>query len=91
MSQKSLRDRAHGWLHALPGVPDHTVAARLNHRGGLQGPHPSLPSLPFHNQSPRHNARPRHTPVAWHGREPRVLIGWQRAIAGLLTRAAAGR
>jgi hypothetical protein len=86
MSQKSLADRAHDWLHALPGVPHHGAAARLNHRGGLHGKHPARANHAFHNTNARHSARPRHNPVVWHGREPRVLIDCQRAIAGLLAR-----
>ncbi|HUN37446.1 MAG TPA: hypothetical protein VMU95_36075 [Trebonia sp.] len=68
MTSRSLTDRAHEGLHRVPGLPEHGEAARLNHRGGLR-------NRPLRN-------RPLSGPHTGHGhRPPRVLAGWQEAIA----------
>ena len=73
MTRRSLAQRAHEQLHQLPGVPEHSEGARLNHRGGL-------PNRPLRGRGLK---KPR--AVHRHG-EPRVLVGWQNAIARFLTR-----
>jgi hypothetical protein len=73
MTRQSIAARAHEQLHKLPGMPEHSEASRLNHRGGL-------PNRPFQN-------RPLKSPRTNHGhKEPRVLVGWQNAIARFLSR-----
>jgi hypothetical protein len=73
MAKQALSTRAPEQLHKLPGMPEHSEASRLNHRGGL-------PNRPFQN-------RPRKAPRAGHGhREPKVLAGWQNAIARFFSR-----
>ena len=68
MAERSFAERAHEGLHKLPGMPEHSEGARLNHQEGL-------PNRPL--RSPRIN----------HGRkEPRVLVGWQNAIARFFSR-----
>ena len=75
MSKQTVSERLHDQMHALPGVPEHGEAERLNHRGGR-------PVRPFQN-------RPLKGAQIDHGREhrePRVLVGWQNAIARLFSR-----
>jgi hypothetical protein len=68
MTRWPLTERAHEQLHKLPGMPEHSEGTRLNHRGGL-------PNRPLAN-------RPLQGPRTNHGyKEPRVLAGWQHAIA----------
>jgi hypothetical protein len=68
MTSQGATERAHRQLHTLPGMPEHSEASRLNHRGGL-------PGRPFRN-------RPLNAPRINHGhKEPKVLAGWQNAIA----------
>ena len=68
MAERSFAERAHEGLHKLPGMPEHGAGARLNHREGL-------PNRPLRN-------RPLPRPRINHGRkEPKVLVGWQNAIA----------
>jgi hypothetical protein len=77
MTRPSVIERLHEWMHDLPGVPDHSEAQRLNHRGGLQGGRLALRHRPFRN---RHF---RNTDAV---RQPRVLVAWQNAIADFLAR-----
>lgn len=73
MTRQALTGRAHEQLHKLPGMPEHSEAARLNHRGGR-------PNRPFRN-------RPLKSPRINHPhREPVVLVGWQNAIARFFSR-----
>jgi hypothetical protein len=73
MTERSLTERAHDQMHKLPGIPAHAEAARPGHQGGR-------PNRPFRNRA----LQSRHTS---HGhKEPRVLIGWQHAIARFLSR-----
>jgi hypothetical protein len=73
MTRRSLAERAHEQLHKLPGMPAHSESTRLNHRGGL-------PNRPLQNRPPK-------SPRISHGhKEPRVLVGWQNAIARFLSR-----
>jgi hypothetical protein len=73
MARESFTRHAHEQLHKLPGMPEHSEASRLNHRGGL-------PNRPFQNRSLK-------TPRTNHGhREPKVLVGWQNAIARFFSR-----
>ncbi len=73
MTRQALTGRAHEQLHKLPGMPEHSEASRLNHRGGL-------PNRPFRN-------RPLKSPRTNHGhKEPLVLAGWQNAIARFFSR-----
>jgi hypothetical protein len=73
MAGQGPTGRAHEQLHKLPGMPEHSEASRLNHRGGR-------PNRPFRNHSPE-------TPRTNHGhREPQVLVGWQNAIARFFSR-----
>ena len=68
MTKRPLAERAHERLHKLPGMPEHSGASRLNHRGGLS-------NRPFRN-------RPLKSPRLNHGhQEPTVLVGCQNAIA----------
>jgi hypothetical protein len=68
MTNRSFAERAHEGLHKLPGMPEHSESARLNHH---EGP----PSRPLRNQ-PRPSPRINHR-----HNEPKVLVGWQNAIA----------
>lgn len=78
MARQPLADRAHRWLHQLPGMPDHSQHTRLNHRGGP--PNGPLEDRPLRN-------RPLRNPQLRHGyKEPGLLAGWQTAIAGFLSR-----
>lgn len=73
MAEQAPSGRAHEQLHKLPGMPEHSEASRLNHRGGL-------PNRPFRN-------RPLKPPRINHGhREPKVLAGWQNGIARFFSR-----
>jgi hypothetical protein len=74
MSRQSLVKRLHEGMHRIPGVPAHSEAARVNHRSGL--PHRSLQKRPL-KKNPRIDHRLR---------EPKVLIGWQNAIARFFAR-----
>jgi hypothetical protein len=68
MTRRPLTERAHEQLHKLPGMPEHSESTRLNRRGGL-------PNRPLAN-------RPLKSPRINHGyKEPRMLVGWQNAIA----------
>jgi hypothetical protein len=78
MTRESLAYRTHQWLHQLPGMPDHSQNTRLNHRGGL--PNRALKNRLLRNR-PLRNTQLRHG-----HKEPRVLVSWQKAIAGLLSR-----
>jgi hypothetical protein len=61
-------------MHQIPVVPEHSEAVRANHRGGL-------PQRSLQKRSLRKNPR------IDHGRkEPRVLVGWQNAIARFCAR-----
>jgi hypothetical protein len=73
MTGQSIAERSHEYLHRLPGMPEHGASMRLNHRAGL-------PNRPLRNRSLRN--RPLRSPRINHGyREPKVLVGWQNAIA----------
>ena len=74
MSKPSLLERLHEGMHRIPGVPAHSEAARANHRGGL--PHQSL-----QKRSSRKNPHIDHS-----RKEPKVLVGWQHAIARFFVR-----
>jgi hypothetical protein len=68
MAEHPFAEHAHEALHKLPGMPEHSAGARLNHHGGP-------PNRPLRNRSlrsPRINHR---------HNEPKVLVGWQNAIA----------
>lgn len=74
MAGQGPTGRAGEQLHKLPGMPEHCEASRLNHRGGL-------PNRPLKN-------RPLKSPRINHGhREPKVLAGWQNAVARFFSRA----
>lgn len=73
MTRRARTGRAHEKMHKLPGMPEHSEASRLNHRGGL-------PNRPFRN-------RPLKSPRVNHGHKPpTVLVGWQNAIARFFSR-----
>jgi hypothetical protein len=73
VTRQALTGRAHEQLHKLPGMPGHSRASRLNHRGGR-------PNRPSRN-------RPLNSPRINHGhKEPLVLVGWQNAIARFFSR-----
>ena len=73
MTRQALTGRVHEQLHKLPGMPEHSAASRLNHRG-------SLSNRSFRN-------RPLKSPRINHGRkEPAVLVGWQNGIARFFSR-----
>jgi hypothetical protein len=73
MTRRSLAERAHEQLHKLPGMPEHSEGTRLDRHSGL-------PDRPLRN-------RPLKSPRNSHGhKEPRVLVGWQNAIARFLSR-----
>jgi hypothetical protein len=74
MGKQSLPERLHEGMHRIPGVPAHSEAARVNHRGGL--PHQSL-----QKRLVRKNPRINHS-----HQEPKVLVGWQNAIARFVAR-----
>jgi hypothetical protein len=65
----SIAQRLHESLHALPGMPPHTEAARRNQNPGAHHPGRRLG---------------RRTglvsPEAHHSRPPRILVGWQTWI-----------
>jgi hypothetical protein len=69
----SLPEQTHETMHRIPGVPEHTEAEHLNHRGGL----PNRPYLnePLENK-PLPGIRRHHA-----NREPKVLVSWQQKIA----------
>jgi hypothetical protein len=73
MTRRPLSERAHDLQHALPGMPEHSEAAGLNHQGGL-------PNRPLRNRPLK---SPRPSPGS---RQPKVLAGWQNAIARFLSR-----
>jgi hypothetical protein len=70
MTKQSIPQRMHEQMHELPGVPEHGRAGSLNQRPGL--PNRPLQNRPLQNHTARSS---RH-----HG-EPKVLVGWQNAIA----------
>jgi hypothetical protein len=73
MTRRPLAEHAHEQLHKLPGMPEHSEGTRLNRQGGL-------PNRPFRN-------RPLKSPRISHvGNGPKVLVGWQNAVARLLSR-----
>jgi hypothetical protein len=81
MTRESLTERAHHRLHQLPGMPEHSESPRLNRRRGL--PNRPLRNHPLRNR-PLPN-RPLNSPRLSHGhKEPKVLVGWQNAIARFL-------
>jgi hypothetical protein len=55
VTERALIGRVHEQLHKLPGMPEHSEASRLNHRGGL-------PNRPFQNR-PRKASRDREPKV----------------------------
>jgi hypothetical protein len=79
MAKQTLTERLHERMHDLPGMPAHEEAERLNHGGRLGGDAHALANRPHANRS-FHNAPARHQ------REPRVLVGWQKAIAAFFAR-----
>lgn len=81
MTKLTLTERLHELMHELPGMPDHAEAQRLNHRGGLTGPRPALRNRPFAHRSFQ-NASGHHE----REHKPRVLVGWQNAVAEFLAR-----
>ena len=71
--EKSLQVQAHEAMHKIPGMPEHGEASRLNsHKGNLHRP---LQNRPFKNQLLQ-GVRINHP-----GREPKVLISWQKKVA----------
>jgi hypothetical protein len=73
VTRRPLAERGHEQLHKLPGMPEHSEGTRLNRQGGL-------PNRPLRN-------RPLKSPRISHGHEePKVLVGWQNAIARFLSR-----
>jgi hypothetical protein len=74
MSKQSLPERLHEGMHRIPGVPAHSEAARANHRGRL--PHQSLQKRSLRKNPPINHSR----------KEPKVLVGWQNAIARFFAR-----
>jgi hypothetical protein len=73
MTKRPLAERAHEQLHKLPGMPEHSEGTRLDRQGGL-------PNRPLRN-------RPLKSPRISHSHnEPKVLVGWQNAIARFLSR-----
>lgn len=73
MTRQALTGRVHEQLHKLPGLPEHSGASRLNHRGGLA-------NRPFRN-------RPLKSPRINHGhKEPTVFVGCQNGIARSFSR-----
>jgi hypothetical protein len=75
MTKQSVRQRAHEQMHQLPGVPEHSAAENLNHRGGL-------PNRPLQKRQLQNQGRRIHQN---HG-EPKVLVGWQNAIGRFFSR-----
>jgi hypothetical protein len=75
---------AHDAMHRLPGMPDHARAGELN----AQQDHRSLRNRPLRNRSlanrPLRNRPlgnlPMHNPDGRHGRQARLLAGWQTWI-----------
>lgn len=85
MSKQSLPERLHEGMHRIPGMPAHSEAARNNHRshrGGL--PHQSLQNR-LSRKNPPINHNHNHSHDHSH-KEPRVLVGWQNAIARFFAR-----
>jgi hypothetical protein len=85
-----LRDRLHGKMHEIPGMPPHSEAARLNAnphaRRGPNGERFADRSVErlADRRSPAENRH--HSPAnrtARHTRPPRVLVSWQEWIGGL--------
>jgi hypothetical protein len=73
MTKRPLAERAHEQLHRLPGMPEHSEGPQLSRRGGLS-------NRPLRN-------RPLKSPRISHAhKEPKVLAGWQNAIARFLSR-----
>jgi hypothetical protein len=70
MTKQSTAQRAHDQMHRLPGVPEHSEAENLNQRAGL--PNRPLKNRPLQDQHAGSNQS--HS-------EPKVLVGWQNAIA----------
>jgi hypothetical protein len=76
----SIARRLHQGLHALPGMPPHTEAARLNARREPAHPAAGRRPGPAKDRRPGLAAGQRHglaSPDAHHARPPRVLVGWQ--------------
>jgi hypothetical protein len=61
-------------MHQIPGVPEHSEAEHLNHRRGL--PNRRLKNRALQDRGSR---------VSHDHREPKVLVGWQNAIARLFS------
>jgi len=88
MTGPNLARRAHELLHGLPGMPEHAEATRRNHAGGLPNrplQNRPLQNRPFQNR-PFQNRPLEHPRIHERHPRPKVLQGWQDAIARFLSR-----
>ena len=75
MTRQSISQQMHELMHQLPGMPQHSDAGDLDHRGGL--PNRPLQHRPLQHRSARTTRE--------HG-EPKVLVDWQNAIGRIFLR-----
>jgi hypothetical protein len=73
---RQVVEHLHEAMHRLPGMPDHAEAERLHARAAHTNRHST--------HSRRHLAT--ENPTVRHQRQPRVLVGWQKAIGALFDR-----
>jgi hypothetical protein len=77
---RTMLEAVHEATHRMPGVPPHRDQPQ-GHQGTTRH------GRPFRGQH-GHGGSHHQGSAAAHGRPPRVLVGWQNWIAGLLSRRA---
>jgi hypothetical protein len=53
MTEQAHGGHAHEQLHKLPGMPEHSEASRLNHRGGLPNRPLKAPRINHGHREPK--------------------------------------